>query len=48
MLFYNILLVKQFDGDDFEQSYVSEKAMAMLSRIDKKSQHDEIINEINY
>lgn len=48
MLFDDIQSVKQFVGEDYEQSYVPEKARAILSRHDDRSQHYEIINEIGY
>ena len=48
MLFDDIQSVKQFVGEDYEQSYVPEKARAILSRHDDTSQHYEIINEIDY
>ena len=48
MLFDDIQSVKQFVGEAYEQSYVPEKARAILSRHDDRSQHYEIINEIGY
>lgn len=48
MLFDDIHSVKQFVGEDYERSYVPEKARAILSRHDERSQHYEIINEIDY
>jgi len=48
MLFDDIQSVKHFVGEDYERSYVPEKARAILSRHDERSQHYEIVNEINY
>ena len=48
MLFDDIQSVKQFTGEDYEQSYVPEKAKALLSRHDERSQHYEILHELDY
>ena len=48
MLFDNLIAVKEFAGDDYENSYVPKKARQVLSKHDESSQHYEIINEINY
>jgi hypothetical protein len=48
MLFDDIKSVKQFVGEDYEKSYVPEKARVILTRHDERSQHFEIINEIDY
>ena len=48
MLFDSIDAVKEFAGDDYEKSYVPQKAREVLSRHDETSQHYEIINEIEY
>ena len=48
MLFDDIQSVKQFVGEDYEMSYVPEKAREILSRHDERSQHYEIIEEIAY
>jgi len=48
MLFDSIQSVKEFAGEDYEQSYVASKARQILSRFDQKAQHYEIINEISY
>ena len=48
MLFDSIQSVKEFAGEDYEQSYVPSKARQILSRFDQKAQHYEIINEISY
>ena len=48
MLFDSIEEVKEFAGDDYEKSYVPQKARAVLSRHDETSQHYDIINEIEY
>ena len=48
MLFDKIQSVKEFAGQDYEKSYVPDKARAILSKHDERAQHYEIINEINY
>ena len=48
MLFDDIQSVKQFVGEDYEQSYVPARAREILSHYDDRAQHYEIINEINY
>ena len=48
MIFDNLSAVKEFAGEDFEQSVVPEKAQKVLKRHDKFSQHYEIVNEYNY
>lgn len=48
MLFDNLDAVKEFVGDDYEKSYVPDKAQKVLFRHDERSQHYEIINEIVY
>ena len=48
MIFDNLNAVKQFVGEDYEQSYVPPKAQKVLKRHDKTSQHYEIVNEFNY
>ena len=48
MLFDNLNSVKEFAGEDYEKSYVPDKARKILSRHDEKSQHYDIINEIVY
>ena len=48
MLFDNLDSVKEFVGEDYERSYVPEKARKVLLRHDERSQHYEIINEIVY
>ncbi len=48
MLFDNLEAVKEFAGEDYEKSYVPEKARRILSRHDESSQHYEIIHEIEY
>ena len=45
MIFDNLSAVKEFAGEDFEQSVVPEKAQKVLKRHDKFSQHYEIVNE---
>jgi hypothetical protein len=48
MLFDDIRSVIQFAGEDFERSYVPDKARAILSSHDDRSRHYEIITEIEY
>jgi heme-degrading monooxygenase HmoA len=48
MIFDNLSAVKQFVGEDYEQSYVPPKAQKVLKRHDKTSQHYEIVKEFNY
>ena len=48
MIFDNLSAVKEFAGDEYEKSYVPQKAQKVLLRHDKSSQHYEIINEIDY
>ena len=48
MLFENLNAVKEFTGEDYEKSYVPEKAQKVLLKHDKFSQHYEIVDEFNY
>jgi antibiotic biosynthesis monooxygenase (ABM) superfamily enzyme len=48
MRFDNLECIKNFMGDDYEQSYVPERARLVLSRFDDTAQHYEIIDNINY
>ncbi len=48
MLFDNLNSVKEFAGEDYEKSYVPDKARQILSRHDERSQHYDIIDEIVY
>lgn len=48
MLFDSLDAVKQFAGDDYEISYVPEKARKVLSRHADRSQHYEMIESILY
>ena len=48
MLFDDLKAVKDFAGEDYEKSYVPEKARKVLSRHDDSSQHYEIIHELDY
>ena len=48
MQFDSLEAVKQFAGEDYERSYVPDKARQVLSRHDEKSQHYEIIETIGY
>jgi antibiotic biosynthesis monooxygenase (ABM) superfamily enzyme len=42
MRFDSLQSVKDFVGEDYEQSYVPEKARAVLARFDQRSQHYEL------
>jgi heme-degrading monooxygenase HmoA len=35
-------------GEDYEKSYVPQKAREVLARFDEKSQHYEVIEELKY
>jgi heme-degrading monooxygenase HmoA len=48
MLFDDLGAVKDFAGEDYERSYVPEKAREVLARHDESSQHYEIIDELSY
>ena len=48
MPFDNLDAVREFAGNDYEKSYIPQKAREVLSRHDESSQHYEIINEIVY
>lgn len=48
MLFDSIEAVKKFAGEDYERSYVPEKARKILDRHDERSQHYEVVSEIDY
>ena len=48
MLFDTIQSVKEFAGEDYEKSYVPDKARQILSRYDDRAQHYEILNELSY
>jgi antibiotic biosynthesis monooxygenase (ABM) superfamily enzyme len=48
MQFDSLEAVKQFAGEDYERSYVPDKARNVLSRHDDRSQHYEMIESILY
>jgi heme-degrading monooxygenase HmoA len=48
MIFDNLSAVKEFAGEEYEQSVVPPKAQKVLSRHDEFSQHYEIVKEFNY
>lgn len=48
MLFDNLNAVKEFAGEDYEKSYVPQKARQVLLRHDESSQHYELIHETDY
>lgn len=48
MQFDSLEAVKQFVGEDYEQSYVPDKARKVLSRHDNRSQHYEMKESIKY
>jgi heme-degrading monooxygenase HmoA len=45
MLFDTLDAVREFAGQDYEAAVVPEKARAVLSRFDERSQHYELIEE---
>ena len=48
MQFDSLEAVKQFAGENYEKSYVPDKAKKVLSRHDDRSQHYEIKESITY
>lgn len=48
MIFDDLESVSQFAGADYEQSYVPEKAKALLLRHDDRAQHFEVLDELEY
>ena len=48
MQFDSLEAVKSFAGEDYEKSYVPEKARRILSRHDERAQHYEIKANISY
>jgi len=48
MQFNSLEAVKRFAGEDYEKSYVPDKAREVLSRHDDRSQHYEIKENITY
>ena len=48
MQFDSLVAVKQFAGEDYEKSYVPEKAKKVLKKHDDRSQHYEIKESITY
>ena len=48
MTFDNLGAVKKFAGEEYEKSYVRQRAQNILLRHDKISQHYEIVNEFEY
>ena len=48
MQFESLGAVKQFAGEDYEKSYVPEKAKKVLSKHDDRSQHYEIKESLTY
>jgi antibiotic biosynthesis monooxygenase (ABM) superfamily enzyme len=48
MQFDSLAAVKQFAGEDYEESYVPDKARNVLSRRDKRLQHYELKESILY
>ena len=43
MVFDALAAVREFAGEDYEQAVVPEKARALLTRFDERSQHYEIL-----
>ena len=48
MRFDSLEAVEQFAGEDYEKSYVPDKARNVLSKHDERSQHYEIKENITY
>ncbi len=48
MWFDNLDKVKQFAGDNYEQSVVHPKAAALLKHYDHTAAHYELVHELNY
>lgn len=48
MIFENLNAVKKFAGEEYQNSYVPQKAQQVLLRHDESSQHYEIIIETDY
>ncbi len=48
MGFDSLQAVKDFVGEDYEKAYVPEKARAVLSRFDERSQHYEVRETLDY
>jgi len=48
MIFDNLSAVKEFAGEEYEKSYIPQKAQNVLLRHDIFSQHYEIVNEFDY
>ena len=48
MQFDSLKAVKQFAGEDYEKSYVPDKARKVLSRHDERSQHYEMKESLTY
>jgi heme-degrading monooxygenase HmoA len=47
MLFDSLAAVSEFAGEDYEAAVVPEKARALLSRFDERSQHYEVRAEMS-
>jgi hypothetical protein len=48
MQFDSLRAVKQFAGEDYDKSYVPDKARNVLARHDERSQHYEIKESISF
>jgi heme-degrading monooxygenase HmoA len=48
MWFDSLQAVKLFAGEDYEQAVVPPKARALLSRFDRRSQHYEVRERLEY
>ena len=48
MQFDSLEAVKRFAGEDYEKSYVPDKARRVLARHDERSQHYEIKESVTY
>jgi len=48
MRFDSLQSVKDFVGEDYERAYVPDKARAVLSRYDERSQHYDVRETLHY
>ncbi len=48
MWFDSIEAVKKFVGEDYERAHVPPRAREVLARFDERSQHYELIEELDY
>lgn len=48
MWFDKLVSVKNFMGEDYERAHVPPQAQAVLSRFDTRSQHYELVEQLEY